>query len=43
MLINLVQDYKANVPLFMLSNKYGMGIHEIIKALHKVTVEDKKD
>jgi len=37
--IPLVRDYKANVPLHMLENKYKIPIHEIIKILYGFTVE----
>lgn len=38
-LIGLVQDYKANIPLKMLENKYGVPIHTIIKVLHSVMIK----
>ena len=40
-LIGLVQDYKSNVPLKMLENKYNVPIHKIIEVLYAVTVEKK--
>ena len=40
-IIGLVQDYKSNVPLEMLSNKYNVPIHTIIKVLYAVAVEKK--
>lgn len=36
MLINLVQDAKANVPLFMLQNKYKLNGAEILNILNKM-------
>lgn len=41
-LIGLVQDYKSNIPLQMLENKYKLPIHEIIKVMHAVTMNGKE-
>lgn len=38
--VRLVQDYKNNVPLFMLAAKYEVPIHTIINVLHAVTTRD---
>jgi hypothetical protein len=38
MILNIIKDYKANVPLSMISNKYGIPIHEIVQLLYRVTV-----
>lgn len=40
--VGLVQDYKANIPLHMLENKYKLPIHTIIKVLYAVMKKDKK-
>jgi hypothetical protein len=42
-LIGLAQDYKSNIPLEMLENKYKIPIHKIIKVLYAVTVEEKEN
>jgi len=39
MLINLIRDYNNNIPLIMLSNKYKLGIHEIVRILYKMKIE----
>lgn len=38
----LIADYKANVPLHMVANKYKMPIHQVINILYAVTVEAKE-
>lgn len=40
--VGMVQDYKSNVPLHMLENKYKVPIHTIIRVLHAVTVNPKR-
>lgn len=37
-IVDLVQDYKNNTPLFMLQNKYGLSGADIIRIIHKVRV-----
>lgn len=39
--MDLVSDYKSNIPLQMLENKYKMPIHEIIKRLHDIAIKQK--
>ena len=41
-LVGMVQDYKNNIPLKMLENKYKVPIHTIINVLYAVTVEKKE-
>ena len=40
--IGMVQDYKSNVPLHRLENKYGIPIHTIIKTLHAVMTNPRR-
>ena len=40
-LVGMVQDYKNNIPLKMLENKYKVPIHTIINVLYAVTVNKK--
>ena len=42
-LIGLVADYKSNIPLNMLSNKYSVPIHTIIKVLHALIIKGNDD
>ncbi len=38
-IIGLVKDYKANVPLHMVANKYGVPIHTVIKVIDALNKE----
>ena len=38
MILQLVTDYKQNIPLELLEIKYKLPIHEIVKILHAVTI-----
>lgn len=40
-LIGLVQDYKANIPLHMLANKYKVPIHTIIETLYELNINQR--
>ncbi len=40
-LIGLVQDYKANIPLHMLANKYKVPIHTIIETLYELKINQR--
>jgi hypothetical protein len=40
--LNLVSDYRNNIPLEMLEAKYKTPIHEIINILYSVSVKKEK-
>lgn len=42
MLNNLVKDFKANIPINMLANKYKMPGYLVIATLGALTLDDKK-
>ena len=39
----IVREYKMNVPLHMLANKYRVKPHDIINMLHKLVKPNIKD
>jgi len=36
----IVREYKMNVPLHMIANKYRVGIHDIIRMLHSLAAKN---
>lgn len=38
-MIQVLNDYKANIPIDMIARKNNMSLHQVVKILHLHTVE----
>ena len=41
-MMKIVHEYNSGMPLHMVANNNDVPVHEIINALYKVAVEDKR-